>query len=466
MRTATVLLLTTWLVIGCGSDDASDTSGSPGSGASGANGPGGSGATGDGGAGATGATGGSGGAGGAGGAVDATTLEGKLMFGYQGWFACPGDGSQPNRWVHWFGAQQPTADNATFDMWPDTSELDDDELFDTAMTYGDGTAARLYSAFTQKTVVRHFGWMKEHGIDGVFLQRFLSELGDPAFLQLRDQVALNAITGTEDHERVLALMYDVSGASEATLLADLQKDWAHMVDQLALTASARYLRHAGKPVLAIWGLGFDDRPGTAAQAAEIVAWFKSGAEQKYQVTLVGGVPREWRTLGTGSKTDPAWAAVYRSFDVLTPWTVGAYVDEAGADNYKDGTLAADLAEAEASGVAFMPVIFPGFSWTNLNGGPLNQIPRNGGAFWWRQFYNATSAGSTIVYGAMFDEVDEGTAMFKLAPNAASLPAQGTFLPLDADGIALPSDWYLRVAGEATRQLRGDTPLTATMPIAP
>jgi hypothetical protein len=25
--------------------------------------------------------------------IDATTLEGKLLMGYQGWFGCPGDGS-------------------------------------------------------------------------------------------------------------------------------------------------------------------------------------------------------------------------------------------------------------------------------------------------------------------------------------------------------------------------------------
>jgi hypothetical protein len=27
--------------------------------------------------------------------VDATTLDRKMMFGYQGWFLCPGDGSPP-----------------------------------------------------------------------------------------------------------------------------------------------------------------------------------------------------------------------------------------------------------------------------------------------------------------------------------------------------------------------------------
>ena len=112
-------------------------------------------------------------------------MNGKLLMGYQGWFACTGDGSPPNRWVHWFRNQTPNAANVTVDFWPDISELNADELFDTGMTLPDGTSARVYSAAKQKTVLRHFRWMKEHNLDGVFLQRFTSELSDPAFFALR-----------------------------------------------------------------------------------------------------------------------------------------------------------------------------------------------------------------------------------------------------------------------------------------
>jgi hypothetical protein len=72
----------------------------------------------------------------------------------------------------------------------------------------------------------------------------------------------------------------------------------------------------------------------------------------------------------------------------------------------------------------------------------------------------------MLYGAMFDEVDEGTAMFKLAPTPAQLPAQGVFVPLDIDGAKLPSDWYLRLANQAGKMLRGEIPRQSTMPIAP
>jgi hypothetical protein len=114
------------------------------------------------------------------------------------------------------------------------------------------------------------------------------------------------------------------------------------------------------------------------------------------------------------------------------------------------------------------VVFPGFSWHNLKGdpSPLNQIPRNAGTFYWRQIFNAISAGCTMIYGAMFDEVDEGTAMFKMVPTPNELPVEGTFVPLNIDGTNLPSDWYLRVADQGSRMVRGDIPLQSQIPITP
>ena len=60
---------------------------------------------------------------------------------------------------------------------------------------------------------------------------------------------------------------------------------------------------------------------------------------------------------------------------------------------------------------------------------------------------------------MFDEVDEGTAIFKVANQP---PAGAHLLTLDG----LPTDWYLRLTGEGTRLLRGERPPSAALPIAP
>jgi uncharacterized protein (TIGR03437 family) len=123
--------------------------------------------------------------------------------------------------------------------------------------------------------------------------------------------------------------------------------------------------------------------------------------------------------------------------------------------------------AVQNGQIYMPVIFPGFSWHTLNPtAAANQIPRNRGEFLWRQAYNAKLAGATTLKIAMFDEVNESTAMFKVAARRQDAPDQGYWLTLDADGFTLPSDWYLRLAGEITRMFRRPGAPSAALPAAP
>ncbi|MDQ6632551.1 MAG: glycoside hydrolase family 71/99-like protein [Verrucomicrobiota bacterium] len=393
-------------------------------------------------------------------AVDPSTMNQKLLMGYQGWFACPADGVV-NGWRHWFRTQTPAVTNVTVDFWPDISELDPDELFTTGLTLSNGAPAKVFSSYKQKTVTRHFRWMRDNQLDGVFLQRFSSELADPNSFAGRNQVAASVRLGAEMHGRVFAIMYDISDQPASTLVSTLTNDWSYLVNNLKITSSPRYLRHKGKPVVAIWGFGFLDRPGTPAQAQIIINYFKAAG-----LTVMGGVPAYWRTLNSDSQTDPAWLAVYHSFDIISPWAVGRYSTLSGADNFKQNRIAPDLANTTLFGIEYMPVIFPGFSWHNLYGGPLNEIPRNGGTFYWRQVYNAQSAGCKMIYGAMFDELDEGTAMFKMAPTSAQLPAPGSFVPLNIDSQNLTSDWYLRLADQAGKMLRGKIPLGSQMPITP
>jgi hypothetical protein len=265
--------------------------------------------------------------------------------------------------------------------------------------------------------------------------------------------------GAETHGRVFANMYDISGGNATTLIADIKNDWMHLVDNQTVTASNRYLRHNGKPVLAIWGFGVDGRPGTASQLKELIRWLNTDAPARYRATVMLGVDSDWRSHSS------AWRDAYDDAAVISPWTVGRYANDAGADSWRNNQIAPDLSALQGTGVAYMPVIWPGFSWYNLKDGtaPLNQIPRRGGRFFWRQAYNATAAGATMIYVAMYDEVDEGTAMFKIAENASQVPDTGRFVTLDIDGEAVPSDRYLRLMGEAGRMLRGERPLSATMP---
>lgn len=381
--------------------------------------------------------------------IDATSLRHKVLCGYQGWFRCPGDPAKEG-WRHW--SRNPTRlfpDSVTFEMWPDTSEYAAEEKYEASgFTHPDGKPAYLFSSAHPKTVERHFRWMRQYGIDGVFVQRFLVNLGNPSFDRILGHVRDSAArTG-----RVYAVCYDLTGVSEGRLYDLLVGDWKRLVDEEKVTRDGRYLRHGGKPVVFVWGF-FSDRFGPGL-AHRVIDFFQS--DRRYGATLVGGCPWWWR-----SEKDAAWAKAYRRLDVISPWNVGNVTQEGGRKYAATGYWKDDLAEATKAGAGYLPVVYPGFGWTNLKGRSAAgaTVPRLGGAFYWRQFVTAADLGMDMAYVAMFDEVDEATAVFKVS-NAP--PTQAPFATYEG----LPADWYLRLTGEGSKVIRGERKARAELPIQP
>ena len=60
---------------------------------------------------------------------------------------------------------------------------------------------------------------------------------------------------------------------------------------------------------------------------------------------------------------------------------------------------------------------------------------------------------------MFDEVDEGTAIFKVSNTP---PGPGHFATYEG----LPADWYLRLTTEGAKVIRGENPNRRNIPISP
>jgi len=82
-------------------------------------------------------------------AVDPSTLKGKVLLGYQGWFRCPAGGPSGANWSHWANGT-PSAATLVIDMYPDLTEFDRDELSAVpAMTVG---AAPVYLFSSGNTV--------------------------------------------------------------------------------------------------------------------------------------------------------------------------------------------------------------------------------------------------------------------------------------------------------------------------
>jgi hypothetical protein len=234
-------------------------------------------------------------------------------------------------------------------------------------------------------------------------------------------------------------------------------DWKFLCDQVKVREDSRYLRHQGEPVVLLWGLGFKDRPWTPQQGEELVNFFKN--DPKYGgVYLIGGIDPSWRTLRGGSRQDPGWAKVYRSFDAISPWDAGRFQDDAGIDRHRADIWEGDLAELNRLGIGYIPTAFPGFSWDNMHRAKpgATMIARRKGEFYWRQFAIFKALGIRMVFVGMFDEVNEGTAIYKVSND---VPVGKYFVTYEG----LPSDWYLKLTGAATQMIRGDMPLSEKIP---
>jgi hypothetical protein len=384
--------------------------------------------------------------------VDTSTLTGKVMCGYQGWFNCEGDGAQRG-WVHWTkGKGVPSEANIKVDLWPDVAELGADERFDTALRHRGGQVAQVFSSFKKSTVLRHFQWMREYGIDGAFVQRFVGGAKSASFQLHNNTVLAHCREGANRNGRAYVLMYDLSGLG-AGRMDEVLEDWHMLRTRMKLTEDAAYLRHRGKPLIAVWGIGFNDkRAYSLAECRHLIEALKADG-----CTVMIGIPTYWREQKNDTVTDPALHGVLTLADVLSPWTVGRYgtPEQAGAHARK--IAAPDLGWCRERHIDYLPVVFPGFSWHNMYGAASNAIPRARGEFLWTQFRANKALGAEMIYVAMFDEVDEGTAIFKCTNDPPSTE-QVPFVTYEG----LPSDYYLRLTGLGGKMLRGevlpDTPL--------
>ncbi|GAA4445129.1 discoidin domain-containing protein [Phytohabitans houttuyneae] len=371
---------------------------------------------------------------------------GKISVGYQGWFACPGDGAPIGGWWHWSRDrfQPPSPSNTTIVSWPDMREIT--RGYPTAYpNLGNGQPAQLFSSYDQQTVDTHFRWMQENGCDTAALQRF-NPFGDEG--PTRDAMAVKVRGAAERTGRKFYIMYDVT--SWTNMQSELKTDWTTKMS--AHTASPAYARQNGKPVVCIWGFGFNDsgRPFAPAPCLEVVNWFK--AQGCY---VIGGVPTYWRQGINDSR--PGFLDVYHAFNMISPWMVGRTGTLDGLDWFYTNVNVPDQADCNAHGIDYQPCVMPG---------DLSTGARRHGDFYWRHFYNMVRVGCQGIYISMFDEYNEGNQIAKTAETAATVPAGSGIRPLDEDGTFCSSDYYLRITADGGRMLKGQLALTAVRPTPP
>jgi len=396
------------------------------------------------------------------------TYEGRVMCGYQGWFRAEGDGSGGG-WSHYSEHGALTAATLHPDLWPDISEYE--KTYPTALTNRDGSVARVFSSWDQSTTDLHFRWMQQYGIDGVFVQRFFGGLRTAESRKKSRVVLEHALNASQKYSRAISVMYDLSGLRDhGEDCSTIIQDWKELVDELKVTSQPtnNYLYHKGKPVVVIWGLGFPDRGYKLQDIGidKVINFLKNDSEYG-GCTVMLGVPTYFRDLNVDTNPDPYLHKLIESADIVMPWMVQRFtplLQFSDATRYEE-EVKADIAWCDQRHLDYVPCVSAGFSWYNMhNHGrgdnamlfPLNQIPRQKGRFYWSEISGVIHAKAKMLYVAMFDEMDEGTAIFKCSNN----PPAGVQM-CDFEGT--PTDHYLWLTGEAGKMLRQEIPFTTKIP---
>ena len=371
---------------------------------------------------------------------------GKITVGYQGWFACIGDGAPIDAWWHWSSneGQPPSPSNNVIKAWPDMSEYTN--VFQTAYApLGTGAPATLFSSFDQQTISTHFQWMQENGCDTAALQRF-----DPNTAEGPTRNAITALVNTaaQAYDRKFYIMYDATGWTN--METEMPADWTANMSKYI--SSSAYAHQNGKPVVGIWGFGFNDtqHPWTAAACQSVINFFEGQG-----CYVMGGVPTYWRTGANDSRA--GYLSVYSSFNMISPWMVGRIGTAADSDNFYTNVNVGDQTYCNANGIDYQPCVLPG---------DVSANQRANGTFMWEQFYNMVRVGAQGIYISMFDEFGEGNQICKTAASLSGVPVGSGLLALDEGGQACSTDFYLRITNDGGRMFKGEIALTKVLPTSP
>ena len=333
--------------------------------------------------------------------IDNTTLKGKIMVGYQGWFRTPND-PYGNGWFHWGDMDRGQFNT---DIWPDVSAYPEEAL-DKA---GDvktlsGKPGYLFSPGWPEVVKTHFTWMRDNKIDGAFVQRFT---GDLYAINGRPEWVLGNVRAAANQEgRIWAIEYDVSGCPDAKLFDTLKRDWIWLVDNFGIQKDPSYAHEGGKPVVFIWGMPFSDRNISISTANAVVDFFKNDPTYGGNY-VIGGIPNQWRNM------DSSWQDHFKKYNGILEWQ---------SQNYAE-----DAADWQKAGIDYYPHVWPGFSWANLKhlptGATEQYAPRDGGRFYEGLFSRAIKAKADRLFVGMFDEYDEGTAIMPMSDDPPPTPTR-------------------------------------------
>ncbi|MEV0798433.1 hypothetical protein AB0I34_12125 [Kribbella sp. NPDC050281] len=146
--------------------------------------------------------------------------------------------------------------------------------------------------------------MQQNGCDTAALQRFNPTGGEGP---TRDAMAVKVRQAAEQYGRKFYIMYDATGWTN--MQSEMKADWTAKMS--AYTSSPAYARQNGKPVVCIWGFGFDEanKAWPASVCLDVVNWLKGQG-----CYVIGGVPTHW--LPGNEDSRPGYLDVHHAFNML------------------------------------------------------------------------------------------------------------------------------------------------------
>ncbi len=349
---------------------------------------------------------------------DNKTIKGKVMTGYQGWFATPND-ALDRGWVHWGNVPK---GELSVDGLPYIKDYPMRALEKACdMKTASGKPLYLFSSANPEVVMVHFQLMKKYNIDGAYLQRFVSS-GSYGFNKREEWVMANVRDAANRTGRVWAvewdasgggaqnrynweIAYDVSGGIEETVYEKISADWKWMIDSFGIKQDKSYAREGNKLVVFVWGMELRDLP--IEDCDRVLNFLKH--DPKYGNNyFIGGMSGGW-------KNKPHWREHLQRHDALLIWHSGRY-----AEDIKE------FAEL-LPGVEYLAHVHPGFSWANLKHIQTNSYEaftdREDGAFMQGRIDRSIEAGSKMSFVGMYDEYDEATMVLPLSDDNPEPPCR-------------------------------------------
>ncbi len=242
-------------------------------------------------------------------------------------------------------------------------------------------------------------------------------------------------------------MYDQSGMNPDDLVRIIERDWRILVDSMQITKDERYLHHEGKPIVGIFG--YFPNSFSVQIAHQVAEIFKKPG---YEAHIIASGERV-------DDSNPSWNNIYSDFLAYFPWNVGNYTSSDLNHAYAQ-TLQwpNERSILNSYGAEFIPLVFPGFGWDNLMNQPpgTTKFGRRKGEVLWTQIKDVVNISAKTVYSAMFDEIDESTAIFKITYN---IPINHYY----SDNEGLHSDFYLNLTGYASDIIDGEKTLPSHIP---